>query len=177
MSKIVAKEQFSEKVFKLVVEAGGSPQDFFLASLEPGVFADGVFWFTKPQSIMWHIPDGRGNTANKAGLFAASLPGYEIKDMSISAAYRGTTLESDNSTISAVVEFALGADVDKYRFTVLPGYVEEYDESVEALINESEEITYYEGNKEKLSWKHYLALAAAYPAEVYSRIIPAIPPA
>lgn len=147
--------------FKLDVGTG-KPEDFYLMSLTDGFLEEGVFWFPEKESIVWHIPDGRGNTANKAGLFAASLPGYEIKDMSISAAYRGTTLESDNSTISAVVEFALGADVAKYRFTVLPGYVEEYDESVEALINESEEITYYEGDREKLSWKLSLEEVGMY---------------
>ena len=148
--------------FKLVVEEGGSPQDFFLASLEPGVFADGVFWFTKPQSIMWHIPDGRGNYANRSGLFAVALPGYQIKDYAISAAYGGMAVESDNTTTSAVINFAVGADVQSYKFTVLEGNISDTAATIEAIVAGSEDITIYEAAADELTWKLNLPAAGIY---------------
>ena len=68
--------------FKLEVGTGNGPEDFYLAS----VYADettpvygkyevdtGMISFPQPQSIMWHIPDGRGNYTNFSGLFAVAL--------------------------------------------------------------------------------------------------------
>ena len=68
--------------FKLDVGTGNGPEDFYLAS----VYADeatpvygkyevdkGIISFHQPQSIMWHIPDGRGNYTNFSGLFAVAL--------------------------------------------------------------------------------------------------------
>ena len=68
--------------FKLDVGTGNGPEDFYLAS----VYADkttpvygkyevdtGMISFPQPQSIMWHIPDGRGNYTNFSGLFAVAL--------------------------------------------------------------------------------------------------------
>jgi hypothetical protein len=147
--------------FKLDVGTG-QPEDFFLASLEPGVFADGVFWFTKPQSITWHIPDGRGNYANKSGLFAVALPGSQITDYAISAAYGGMTVESDNTTTSAVINFAVGADVQSYKFTVLEGNITDTAATIEAIVAGSEDITIYEAAADELTWKLNLPAAGTY---------------
>lgn len=155
--------------FQLVVEEGGSPEDFFLATVYAdentplyGKFEDGVFWFTTPQSIMWHIPDGRGNSANKEGLFAVALPGYEIKDYSISAAYAGMVTEADNTTTTAVIEFAVGADVKSYKFTVLEGNVVDTADTVEAIVAGSEDITIFEASADELTWKLDLGATGIY---------------
>ena len=155
--------------FQLIVEEGGSPQDFFLATVYAdentplyGKFVDGVFWFTTPQSIMWHIPDGRGNYANYNGLFAVALPGYEIKDYSISAAYAGMVTEADNTTTSAVIEFAVGADVKSYKFTVLEGNVVDTADTVEAIVAGSEDITIFEASADELTWKLDLGATGIY---------------
>ena len=147
--------------FKLDVGTG-QPEDLFLATLSAGKFEDGVFWFTTPNSIMWHIPDGRGNYANTQGLFALALPGYSIKDYSISAAYAGMVTESDNVTTSAILEFAVGADVQSYKFTVLDGNVADATETITAIVEGSEDITIYEAGADELTWKLDLGATGIY---------------
>lgn len=154
--------------FKLDVGTG-QPEDFYLATVYAdestplyGKFEDGVFWFTTPQSIMWHIPDGRGSYANKAGLFAVALPGYEISDFSISAAYGGMIVEADNATTSAVVNFTVGADVQSYKFTVLEGNVADVATVVEGIVAGSEELTIFEAEASQLTWKLTLESAKLY---------------
>ena len=154
--------------FKLDVGTG-QLEDFFLASVYAdestpvyGEFSEGVFWFTQPSSIMWHIADGRGNYANQAGLFALALPGYEIKDYAMSAAYSGMIVEADNTTRYAVVDFALGVDVDTYKFTVLPGNVTEIAETVEAIVAGSEELEIVEADASQLSWTLSLPESGVY---------------
>ena len=148
--------------FQLVVEQGGSPQDMFLATLSAGKFQEGVFWFTTPKSIMWHIPDGRGNYANTQGLFALALPGYSIKDYSISAAYAGMVTESDNVTTSALLEFAVGSDVQSYKFTILDGNVVDATDTIAAIVEGSEDITIYEAEADELAWTLDLGAAGIY---------------
>lgn len=151
--------------FKLDVGLGDGPEDFFLASLESGKFEDGVFWFTTPKSIIWHvrkIEDQLFNYANQAGLFAVALPGYEIKDYSISAAYAGMVTEADNTTTSAVVEFVLGGDVQSYKFTVLDGNIVETAATIEAIVAGSEDITIYESEADELTWKFSLPNTGIY---------------
>lgn len=155
--------------FKLDVGTGNGPEDFFLATVYAdentplyGKFEDGVFWFTTPQSIMWHIPDGRGNYANKEGLFAVALPGYEIKDYAISAAYAGMVTEADNTTTTAVIEFAVGADVQSYKFTVLEGNVVDTADTIEAIVAGSEDITIFEAPADELTWKLDLGASGIY---------------
>lgn len=151
--------------FSLDVGLGEGPEPFFLASIEAGKFEDGVFWFTAPKSIIWHvrnIEDQLFNYANTAGLFAVALPGYEIKDYSIAAAYAGMVTEADNTTTSAVIEFAVGTDVESYKFTVLEGNVVETAATVEAIVAGSEEITIYEAEADELTWKLDLPASGIY---------------
>lgn len=154
--------------FKLDVGTGG-PVDFYLATVYAdentplyGKFEEGVFWFTTPQSIMWHIPDGRGNYANQNGLFALALPGYSIRDYSISAAYAGMVTESDNVTTSALLEFAVGSDVQSYKFTILDGNVVDATETIAAIVEGSEDITIYEAEADELAWTLDLGAAGIY---------------
>lgn len=154
--------------FKLDVGTG-QPEDFYLATVYAdentpmyGKFENGVFWFNTPNSIMWHIPDGRGNYANTAGLFALALPGYDIKDYSISAAYAGMVTEADNTTTSAVIEFAVGADVESYKFTVLEGNIVDTADTIEAIVAGSEDITIFEATADELTWKLDLGASGIY---------------
>lgn len=154
--------------FKLDVGTGG-PVDFYLATVYAdqntplyGKFEEGVFWFTTPQSIMWHIPDGRGNYANQNGLFALALPGYSIRDYSISAAYAGMVTESDNVTTSALLEFAVGSDVQSYKFTILDGNVVDATDTIAAIVEGSEDITIYEAEADELAWTLDLGAAGIY---------------
>lgn len=145
----------------------GQPEDMFLASLQPGVFVDGVFWFTTPNSIMWHIPDGRGNYANQAGLFAVALPGSQISDYSISAAYAGMEIGKDNTSSSAIINFAVGDDVTSYSFTILEGNLNEQEEgaiesAITAIVEDSEEITIYKSEVDNLTWKLDLPASGIY---------------
>lgn len=169
--------------FKLDVGTGNGPEDFFLATAYAdentplyGKFEDGVFWFTTPGSIMWHIPDGRGNFANQSGLFAVGLPGYEIKDYAISAAYTGMVTEADNTTVSAVVDFTVGKDVEYFKFAVLEGLIideETIQETINTIVEPAEynELTIYDSSVDELTWKLQLPNTAVYTlvAVPYSR--------
>ncbi len=149
--------------FKLDVKTGDGPVDFYLAS----VYADentpmygyydeakGLITFA-PQSIMWHIPDGRGNYANQSGLFAVVMPGFSLNDYSISSAYAGIIIEADNETASAVIDFTFGADVESYRFTIVEGAVLDATETVDGIVNDSlgEDVLIYEAPVSESTWK------------------------
>ena len=146
--------------FKLDVGTG-MLEDFFLATVYideetpiRGENRDGVFVFETPSSIMWHIADGRGNYANKNGLFALALPGYTISDYNIAAAYTGATIADDNTSAAAVLEFVLGSDVTGFRFAPVAGVVEDLDAVVDEIVNNAEEseLAIYEATADETTW-------------------------
>lgn len=146
--------------FKLDIGTG-KPEDFYLATLykaadQPvlGEFKENVFWFTTPQSIIWHIADGRGNYANYEGMFAVSLPGYEITDFAVNISYAGMFVDSTNN-LSAVLDFSLGLDVETYKFTLLEGNPtsEELATTIAQIADGSAEFDVLEGGRETLSWQ------------------------
>lgn len=153
--------------FKLDVGTGNGPEDFYLAS----VYADettpvygkyevakGMISFPQPNSIMWHIPDGRGNYANTAGLLALVLPGFTLDDYSISAAYAGMVTESDNQTTTAIINFTVGESVTDYKFAVLEGAVLDATETVNGIIEGTlgEDVATFEAPADELSWRFTL---------------------
>jgi hypothetical protein len=72
------------------------------------------------------------------------------------------TVESDNTTTSAVINFAVGADVQSYKFTVLEGNITDTAATIEAIVAGSEDITIYEAAADELTWKLNLPAAGTY---------------
>ena len=131
-------------------------------SAAPGHFENGVFWFTTPSNMVFMSDSGNGWYANTNGLLAVALPGYEITDFAMGAVYGGMIVESDNVTSSAIINFGVGADVESFDFTVLPGNVTDITATVEAIVAGSEDLTIYKAKADNLSWKVALEGAGVY---------------
>ena len=131
-------------------------------SAAPGHFENGVFWFTTPSNMVFMSDSGNGWYANTNGLLAVALPGYEITDFAMGAVYGGMVVEADNVTSSAVINFGVGADVESFDFTVLPGNITDITATVEAIIAGSEDLTIYKAKANELSWKVALDGAGVY---------------
>lgn len=134
----------------------GSMVDFYLTNYDDenstGKYSNGVITFA-PGSLFWMIPDGRGNYTNASGLFAVAMPGVSLKDASISASYAGMYVSADGNTSSAIFEFVLGSDVEKYRFAVVPGNVStDYAAVVEGIVNNTLEGV-VESEASELKWE------------------------
>jgi hypothetical protein len=113
---------------------------------------------------MWHIADGRGNYTNQEGLFAVALPGYEIKDYTMSATYIGE-VEADGQCCAGI-EFTVSPDIDSFKFAVLPGNITEFADVAEAIVAGSTEFDIYDADasptSSQLSWAFYLSEAGVY---------------
>lgn len=131
-------------------------------SAAPGHFENGVFWFTTPSNMVFMSDSGNGWYANTNGLLAIALPGYEITDFAMGAVYGGMVVEADNVTSSAIINFGVGADVESFDFTVLPGNLTDITATVEAIIAGSEDLTIYKAKANELSWKVALDGAGVY---------------
>lgn len=131
-------------------------------SAAPGRFENGVFWFTTPNNMVFMNDSGNGWYANTNGLVAVALPGYDITDYAIGAVYGGMIVEADNVTSSAIINFGVGADVESFDFTVLPGQITDITATVEAIIAGSEDLTIYQAKANELSWKVALDGAGVY---------------
>lgn len=148
--------------FKLDVGTG-QPENFWMAT----VYEDentpmygyydaekGIVSFPTPNSVMWHIDDGRGNYANQSGLMAFVMPGFSLKDYSIVASYAGIDIAADNTTAAAIINFTFGSDVTDYRFTVVEGAVTDITATVEGIVADSlgEDVVVFEASVEDNVW-------------------------
>lgn len=105
----------------------------------PITFKDGVIRFpANDQVILGYIVNGElgGWYANPTGSMAYALPGVELADYSINVTYAGMRVPSDNSATYAIFDFELGADVEKYRFAIVPENVSaDYAAVVEGIVD------------------------------------------
>ncbi len=105
----------------------------------PITLKDGVIRFpTNDQVIFGYFVDGElgGWYANSTGMMAYALPGVTLADYSIDVVYSGMRVPSDNSATYAIFDFKVGADVDKYRFAIVPENVSsDYSAVVSAIID------------------------------------------
>lgn len=91
-----------------------------------GVLKDGIITFppstySEPCLIVANS-DGQGLAiANDSGLFKIVLPGTSLTDYSVGVSFLGTQASKDNAITQAILNFALGADVAKYRFAIVEG--------------------------------------------------------
>lgn len=92
-----------------------------------GTLKDGVITFPKECMAIVYA-NGQGvQTSNTSGLFRIVLPGFEATDYSLTAAYGGMRVGSDNATSSLVLDFTYGADVTGISFVVTAGSLDDAD--------------------------------------------------
>ena len=92
-----------------------------------GTLENGVISFPKKGIIVGC--DGTSEDAgyyysNNSGLFRIMLPGAQITDYTLTAAYGGMLVNSDNTSASAVIDFTYGADVTGINYVIAEGDVE-----------------------------------------------------
>lgn len=130
-----------------------------------GVFQDGSFLgtFTK--------------TGNATGYMQYYLPGTEFVNYDMEVSYDGMYVSADGATAEAIFNFALGADIDTYKFTFVPGDVTaDPSEVAEAIVAGSEELEIFEGTAEDKKWQVELTkgvwtlVAVPYTAEGEARL-------
>ncbi|WP_308661962.1 hypothetical protein [uncultured Alistipes sp.] len=99
--------------------------DFLIESAAPGTFVNGVITFPE-DGINAYMTGYSSNPlpTNPDGTFRIMLPGAEITDYTLTAAYGGMLVNSDNSSASAVIDFTYGADVTGINYIIAEGDVE-----------------------------------------------------
>lgn len=134
-----------------------------------GVLKDGIITF--PANCMGVFQaSGSGYYANTSGLFRIVLPGVSLVDYSMSVACVGMETSVDNTVTNAILNFATGADVEKFRFAVVKGdhpittkvstgigkFEEQYHEAITNLIDDeyepTDEDTMAEATPSQNSW-------------------------
>lgn len=99
--------------------------DFLIESAAPGTFVNGVITF--PEDGINAYMTGYSSDplpTNPDGTFRIMLPDAEITDYTLTAAYGGMLVNSDNSSASAVIDFTYGADVTGIHYVIAEGDVE-----------------------------------------------------
>lgn len=99
--------------------------DFLIESAAPGTFVNGVITF--PEDGINAYMTGYSSDplpTNPDGTFRIMLPGAQITDYTLTAAYGGMLVNSDNSSASAVIDFTYGADVTGIHYVIAEGDVE-----------------------------------------------------
>ena len=89
----------------------------------PITFENGIISFPKDGLILAYPWQGSlgGWYANSEGMTMYLMPGVELVDYTLVAEYAGMYVTADNSTASAILNFTVGADLDSYKFVVVPG--------------------------------------------------------
>lgn len=130
-----------------------------------GVFQNGEFLGTFTQ------------TGNATGYMQYYLPGTEFVNYDMEVSYDGMYVSADGATAEAIFNFALGADIDTYKFTFVPGDVTaDPSEVAEAIVAGSEELEIFEGTAENKMWQveltkgQWTLVAVPYSAEGEARL-------
>ena len=113
------------KQYTGITEGINNYGDFLIESAAPGTFVNGVITFPE-DGINAYMTGYSSNPlpTNPDGTFRIMLPGAEITDYTLTAAYGGMLVNSDNSSASAVIDFTYGADVTGINYVIAEGDVE-----------------------------------------------------
>lgn len=84
-----------------------------------GTLVNGVITFPTEALALVYAGGNSHLPANKNGLFRILLPGAEVTDYALSAAYAGMKVSADGETASAVIDFTYGADVTNIRYVLV----------------------------------------------------------
>lgn len=113
------------KQYTGITEGINNYGDFLIESAAPGTFVNGVITF--PEDGINAYMTGYSSDplpTNPDGTFRIMLPGAEITDYTLTAAYGGMLVNSDNTSASAVIDFTYGADVTGIHYVIAEGDVE-----------------------------------------------------
>lgn len=113
------------KQYTGITEGVNNYGDFLIESAAPGTFVNGVITF--PEDGINAYMTGYSSDplpTNPDGTFRIMLPGAEITDYTLTAAYGGMLVNSDNTSASAVIDFTYGADVTGIHYVIAEGDVE-----------------------------------------------------
>lgn len=113
------------KQYTGITEGVNNYGDFLIESAAPGTFVNGVITF--PEDGINAYMTGYSSDplpTNPDGTFRIMLPRAEITDYTLTAAYGGMLVNSDNSSASAVIDFTYGADVTGINYVIAEGDVE-----------------------------------------------------
>ena len=113
-TQVTIEEQWSG-----ITENSNGYGNFMIASAEPGTLVNGVITFPKDGLTAKLVGLDREFSANSQGTFRIMLPGAEIVDYTLSAAYAGMKVSADGETASAVIDFTYGADVTNIRYVLV----------------------------------------------------------
>ena len=113
------------KQYTGITEGINNYGDFLIESAAPGTFVNGVITFPE-DGINAYMTGYSSNPlpTNPDGTFRIMLPGAEITDYTLTAAYGGMLVNSDNTSASAVIDFTYGADVTGINYVIAEGDVE-----------------------------------------------------
>lgn len=154
----------------------------FIPDSAPIVLQDGIIKF--PVGSVWLGVVNGGEfvgtftkTGNATGFMQYYLPGTEFVNYDMEVSYDGMYVSADGATAEAIFNFALGADIDTYKFTFVPGDVTaDPSEVAEAIVAGSEELEIFEGTAEDKKWQveltkgQWTLVAVPYTAEGEARL-------
>lgn len=154
----------------------------FIPDSTPIVLQDGIIKF--PVGSVWLGVVNGGEfvgtftkTGNATGFMQYYLPGTEFVNYDMEVSYDGMYVSADGATAEAIFNFALGADIDTYKFTFVPGDVTaDPSEVAEAIVAGSEELEIFEGTAENKKWQveltkgQWTLVAVPYTAEGEARL-------
>ena len=129
--------------------------------LEPIVLENGIIKFPKDKVGLLAIDPSTGDIlgayqeyANPNGEMMFYLPGTEFVNYAIEATYDGMFISPDGSIAKAIFNFALGTDVDSYKFAFAEGDVtDDPSATVEAIATGSDDLTIFESDRETTRWE------------------------
>ncbi|WP_288895089.1 hypothetical protein [uncultured Alistipes sp.] len=128
-TQVTIEEQWSG-----ITENSNGYGNFMIASAEPGTLVNGVITFPKDGLTAKLVGLDREFSANSQGTFRIMLPGAEIVDYTLSAAYAGMKVSADGETASAVIDFTYGADVTGISYVLASGNVSDTADEIAAAI-------------------------------------------
>lgn len=149
-------------------KVGLLPMYLYVVEGAPITFAEGIIRFAQ-NGIYLAYPSGNdfeGWSANTEGMTMYLMPGVELVDYALIPEYAGMIVSADNTQSAAILNFTVGADVESFKFVVLPGAVDAA--AVAATIVDGTAENVVEGDAENTTFQvalttgSYSVVAVAY---------------
>lgn len=149
-------------------DVGVLPLYLYVVEGAPITFADGIIRFAQNGIYLAYPWEGdfEGWSANTEGMTMYLMPGVELVDYALIPEYAGMIVSADNTQSAAILNFTVGADVESFKFVVLPGAVDAA--AVAATIVDGTAENVVEGDAENTTFQvalttgSYSVVAVAY---------------
>ena len=149
-------------------DVGILPLYLYVVEGAPITFAEGIIRFAQNGIYLAYPGDGdfEGWSANTEGMTMYLMPGVELVDYALIPEYGGMIVSADNTQSAAILNFTVGADVESFKFVVVPGAVDA--EAVAATIVDGTAENIVEGDAENTTFQvalttgSYSVVAVAY---------------